>query len=214
MKFIFINILSILASASASAQITITFTNKAGEVISNAPLITMTGTMLFYETPSGGGDVKLAELPPALQKQIGYEPGKGEPKSVHTVAGDFGFTLGARMDSRPCSASFTNTDGQTLVFMTSNYPPFASITVGILNDRRIYIISAKYKGDNWTDQRSAIMKAFAGKYGPARHVDAFGAAVTEWGDDHRTVSIGDQTVDYVDMDLLKTTLGAKGTKEK
>jgi hypothetical protein len=77
MKAIILIVAAILACCSASAQTTnITFTNKTGEVFTNAPVMSFTATTVYYETPSGGGGVKLSDLPPALQKLFNYDPAK------------------------------------------------------------------------------------------------------------------------------------------
>jgi hypothetical protein len=125
------------------------------------------------------------------------------------ITGVFGYTLGDLMDDGTPDKIYTNADGQTLVFFTQNYPPFSLITFGILKDRRIEVIRATYSGTNWADEREVIVTAPESKYGPARHKDLLGSAVTEWGDDHRSISIGDNSVDYVDMDLIYEGVRAK-----
>jgi hypothetical protein len=69
----------LLLAIGAYAQTNlITFTNKAGEVISNAPIISVNAIDLFYEVPGGGARVHLADLPPDLQQRFGYDPVKAQ----------------------------------------------------------------------------------------------------------------------------------------
>jgi hypothetical protein len=54
----------------------ITFTNVDGAVISNAPILSVNAVDVFYELPTGGGRVHLADLPTNLQARFGYDPAK------------------------------------------------------------------------------------------------------------------------------------------
>jgi hypothetical protein len=56
----------------------ITFTNKGGEVISNAPIISTSAVDLFYEIPGGGARVHLADLPLEVSARFGYNPLKAK----------------------------------------------------------------------------------------------------------------------------------------
>lgn len=75
-KAVYVNkfwaILWVAWASSAFGQTNITFTNKSGEVISNAVVVRWTLSMLYYETAAGGGGVKLADLPVFLQKRFDY----------------------------------------------------------------------------------------------------------------------------------------------
>ena len=59
---------------------TITFTNKSGEVTSNAVVTKVDGSKLFYRYSAGGGGgtVRLADLPGGLQARFGYIPDGGD----------------------------------------------------------------------------------------------------------------------------------------
>jgi hypothetical protein len=59
----------------------ITFTNKSGLIISNAAVLSFNAIDVFYEVTGGGARVHLADLPPTLQQQFGYDPHKA---SVHS----------------------------------------------------------------------------------------------------------------------------------
>ena len=62
--------------AFAQTNVFITFTNKAGTLVSNAEVVKVDANKLIYRIPSGGGTVKLSDLPPALQEQFGYNAKK------------------------------------------------------------------------------------------------------------------------------------------
>lgn len=73
---VLLSVLSVLA-VSAVAQTnygTITFTNKFGYVISNAVVTKVDADRLTYLVSGGGGIVRLADLPEALQARFGYGP--------------------------------------------------------------------------------------------------------------------------------------------
>ena len=55
---------------------TITFTNRHGEVVSNAAVTKVEAAELVYSLSPGGGRVKLADLPEDLRRQFGYDPEK------------------------------------------------------------------------------------------------------------------------------------------
>jgi hypothetical protein len=68
-----------VAFAHASSQTKfITFTNKTGEVITNAAVLSWNTVDLFYEVPGGGARVHFTDLPPDIQKRFGYDPVKGQ----------------------------------------------------------------------------------------------------------------------------------------
>ena len=59
---------------------TITFTNKSGDVISNAVVTKVDASKLIYRysVGVGGGVVRLADLPGGLQARFGYIPDGGD----------------------------------------------------------------------------------------------------------------------------------------
>jgi hypothetical protein len=63
--------LCVAVSAIAETN-TLTFTNKAGGVIKDAPIISFNAKDVFYRIGSGGGTVHLADLPADLQKRFNY----------------------------------------------------------------------------------------------------------------------------------------------
>lgn len=64
-----------MAMASSAQTNLITFTNRNHEVISNAVVIRHDAVSMVYMTGgASGGSVKLADLPPDLQKRFGYDP--------------------------------------------------------------------------------------------------------------------------------------------
>jgi hypothetical protein len=74
MKNLTLAIVCLIAVNASADPETITFTNKAGEVVSSAPILSVSPIYVSYETPSGGARVKLADLPMALQKAFHYNP--------------------------------------------------------------------------------------------------------------------------------------------
>jgi hypothetical protein len=75
MKTLILFLLTACLSSIAQTN-TITFTNQYGDVVSNAVVIKVSANTLLYRIPSGGGAVKLANLPPDLQQRFGYDPEK------------------------------------------------------------------------------------------------------------------------------------------
>jgi hypothetical protein len=61
-------------SVLAADTNTITFTNQAGAVVSNAHVLSHNAVDVFYEAPGGGLRVHLADLPPDLQAAFHYDP--------------------------------------------------------------------------------------------------------------------------------------------
>lgn len=67
------------AASPAPSRPTITFTNKSGEVISDAEVVrTNDGVSLVWEKDGGaaGGVVRLEDLPEPLREQFGYDADK------------------------------------------------------------------------------------------------------------------------------------------
>src|ERR1035437_4918154 len=79
MKISMLILLAACVAISAQTNDFITFTNKSGVVISNAEVVKVKPNELIYAFPAsvggpvGGGTVKLADLPPELQKKFGYD---------------------------------------------------------------------------------------------------------------------------------------------
>lgn len=65
-------------AAIAQTNTYITFTNKSGVVISNAEVVKVDANKVTYRIPSGGGTVKLADLPPEVQEQFNYDAAKAD----------------------------------------------------------------------------------------------------------------------------------------
>jgi hypothetical protein len=65
--------------ARVSVPTTLTFTNKYGQVVSNAAVrIYETGVSIIWEKGSSGGVVKLADLPESVRNRFGYDPVKAK----------------------------------------------------------------------------------------------------------------------------------------
>src|ERR1017187_3008691 len=64
---------------------TITFTNKSGDVISNAVVTKVEASKLIYRYSAGvgGGVVPLADLPEGLRARFGYSPDGGDNAAAH-----------------------------------------------------------------------------------------------------------------------------------
>jgi hypothetical protein len=74
---ILLGVLLIASNAWAQTNLgTITFTNRHGEVISNADVVKVTAIDLVYTISGSGGRAKFSELPETIQKQFGYDPDK------------------------------------------------------------------------------------------------------------------------------------------
>ena len=78
MKTPILILLATCMAATAQTNTCITFTNKSGDVISNAEVVEVHVSKLTYRIPSGGGMVKLADLPPQLQERFGYDAAKAD----------------------------------------------------------------------------------------------------------------------------------------
>jgi len=65
---------SLTWSAAAQTNTVISFTNAAGKLIANAEVVRVFPNKLFYLAASGGGTIRLGDLPPALQRKFGYNP--------------------------------------------------------------------------------------------------------------------------------------------
>jgi hypothetical protein len=64
---------SSIGFAQSTNHITITFTNSSGILVSNAEVVSHTDSKLVYRTPTGGGTVKFANLPPQIQQEFSYD---------------------------------------------------------------------------------------------------------------------------------------------
>ena len=72
MKSIAILFLCLVTRIQAQTNF-ITFTNKSGEAVINAEVLTFNAIDVFYKTPSGGDRVHLADLPSDIQFRFGYD---------------------------------------------------------------------------------------------------------------------------------------------
>jgi hypothetical protein len=65
----------LLAGSSSGADFgTITFTNQAGRVITNAVVVKHEGYRLLWRQGASGGSVRLADLPEELQRRFAFNP--------------------------------------------------------------------------------------------------------------------------------------------
>ena len=78
LAFIIMAMLLPAMAPSQSTNETITFTNKAGDVIKDATVIRFDAVKLVYTAGMAGGTVNLADLPDDLQARFGFDSDKAE----------------------------------------------------------------------------------------------------------------------------------------
>ncbi len=91
--------------------------------------------------------------------------------------------------------------GIGVVFDTTNFPPFDTVLVSALEDRRIYSIMADYHGADWEREKPLIVGAFSRKYGTPKPMG--GEGMIYWGGEHRAIILSKGALTYTDRKLTE-----------
>jgi hypothetical protein len=135
--------------------------------------------------------------------------GAGTSPTGSTITGAFGFRLGEKLsDDIPTTPNEVG-GGIGVVFKTTNFPPFDTVVVGALDDRRICSIMADYHGDHWDREKQLILSVWQKKYGAPKPLG--GGDAVFWGDERRAIILGNGTLTYSDRALLE--IAARSRKD-
>jgi hypothetical protein len=127
--------------------------------------------------------------------------GGGISPDGSTIVGAFGFRLGEKLGGTIPTTPDEIGGGIGVVFNTTNFPPFDTILVTALEDRRIYSIMADYHGDNWEQVKPMIVEAFSRKYGTPKPMG--GDGMIFWGGERRAIILSKGSLTYSDRRLTE-----------
>jgi len=99
-------------------------------------------------------------------------PSDAVKQSVPTrkIFGAFGWRLGQHVSTNKATPDFLGV-GYDLDIETTNFPPFNFISIGLLDDGRIYTIKAVTDFFDTETKRDLVLSSLTNKYGPAQYTE-------------------------------------------
>lgn len=137
-----------IQDANVARPSVITFTNKGGDVVSNAAVLSWNAVDVFYEVPGGGSRVHISDLPTDLQQAFKYNRKKADifkarEQSRQGIIAAEKSVAGERLAAQVANAKFADSVKATKVAVCGR-------VIQKMNDGTLLVDSGSaYYGQNW-----------------------------------------------------------------